>query len=490
RNQLQQVTTVKRGAENSAKDDHESYLYGSDGRRVVKQSIQHTNNTTQTTTVTYLPGLELRTQYSGQQLTEDFQVITLGAAGRAQVRVLLWEQGKPEGIDNAQLRYSFDNQIGSSLLELDAHGDIISQEEYYPFGGTAVFSARNTMEAKYKTVRYSGKERDATGLYYYGHRYYQPWLGRWLSADPAGTIDGLNLYRMVRNNPVTLMDEDGLAPIKYIGSEKNGGPFELMSLGYNDLASLGRATKNSNYITAKKIMTETYAEANNILANVLSELKNKTPEAESVIDKFFGTQSESEKKNLFSELTSKFESIKNTISEIRLLAGLGVTFIKDSPTKKVIAFVSISSKESRIYIEPDKFLSYKAIDRAGVIIHESSHLHGTYDYWYTNSLLKDMKINSIDSSYFDKLELTNEMKNSSKFIKTNRIITQKGLKSESISDKSNFMSAAKSSDMNSAMTKFMTSDKIRLKITTNNADTIANLAIALSKQYILKNRKS
>ncbi|HEN3606840.1 TPA: hypothetical protein U5E23_004190, partial [Yersinia enterocolitica] len=84
-----------------------------------------------------------------------------------------------------------------------------TQEEYYPFGGTALFASRNTLEAKYKTVRYSGKERDASGLYYYGFRYYLPWLGRWLSADPAGTIDGLNLYRMVRNNPISLMDEDG-----------------------------------------------------------------------------------------------------------------------------------------------------------------------------------------------------------------------------------------------------------------------------------------
>ncbi|HDL8166635.1 TPA: RHS repeat-associated core domain-containing protein, partial [Yersinia enterocolitica] len=116
-------------------------------------------------------------------------------------------KGQPAGIDNGQLRYSFDNQIGSSLLELDNNGDIISQEEYYPFGGTALFAARNTIEAKYKTVRYSGKERDATGLYYYGFRYYMPWLGRWLNADPAGTIDGLNLYRMVRNNPISLMDE-------------------------------------------------------------------------------------------------------------------------------------------------------------------------------------------------------------------------------------------------------------------------------------------
>ena len=74
----------------------------------------------------------------------------------------------------------------------------------------------------YKTHRYSGKERDATGLYYYGYRYYQPWAGRWLSSDPAGTVDGLNLFRMVRNNPVTLRDDDGRKPISENFSEEKG----------------------------------------------------------------------------------------------------------------------------------------------------------------------------------------------------------------------------------------------------------------------------
>ncbi|CND16494.1 RHS repeat protein [Yersinia enterocolitica] len=230
RHQLQQVTTVKRGAENTPNDDYEHYLYASDGMRVVKQSIQHTNNIRQISRVTYLPGLELRTQHNDSELMEDFQVITLGVAGRAQVRVLLWEKGQPAGIDNGQLRYSFDNQIGSSLLELDNSGDIISQEEYYPFGGTALFAARNTIEAKYKTVRYSGKERDATGLYYYGFRYYMPWLGRWLNADPAGTIDGLNLYRMVRNNPISLMDEDGRMPVRMTNDKESMIP---TSIDYN-----------------------------------------------------------------------------------------------------------------------------------------------------------------------------------------------------------------------------------------------------------------
>ncbi|WP_414850070.1 RHS repeat-associated core domain-containing protein, partial [Kosakonia quasisacchari] len=131
---------------------------------------------------------------------------------RAQVRVLHWESGQPAGINNDQVRYSYDNLTGSSALEVDGSGELISQEEYYPYGGTALFAARSQLEADYKILRYSGKEQDATGLYYYGYRYYQPWAGRWLSADPASTVDGLNLFRMVLNNPVTMYDPDGRIP--------------------------------------------------------------------------------------------------------------------------------------------------------------------------------------------------------------------------------------------------------------------------------------
>src|SRR5207249_12261329 len=41
----------------------------------------------------------------------------------------------------------------------------------------------------------SGKERDTeTGFTYHGARYYAPWLGRWLNADPIGHTDGLNVF--------------------------------------------------------------------------------------------------------------------------------------------------------------------------------------------------------------------------------------------------------------------------------------------------------
>ena len=211
RNELRQVTPVVRDGDTN---DGESYRYDAGSQRILKVSVQKTGNSVQTQRVQYLPGLELRTTASGTTETESLQVITVGEAGRAQVRVLHWASGRPGDITDDQIRYSYDDLTGSGGLELDNAGSIISMEEYYPYGGTAILTARSSVEADYKNVRYSGKVRDATGLYYYGYRYYQPWVGRWLSADPAGTMDGLNLFRMCRNNPVTLSDPDGLSPSK------------------------------------------------------------------------------------------------------------------------------------------------------------------------------------------------------------------------------------------------------------------------------------
>ncbi|AKF47653.1 RHS repeat domain-containing protein [Pseudomonas fragariae (ex Marin et al. 2024)] len=201
RNQLQHITTVQR--EDGSNDD-ERYVYDGQGQRCRKISTAQASGRTLINEVRYLPGLEIRTTADGEIL----HVIT-AQAGRNSVRVLHWEAGKPGAIASDQVRYSLGDHLGSSTLELDQQGGLISQESYYPFGGTAWWAARSAVEAKYKTVRYSGKERDASGLYYYGFRYYAPWLQRWISPDPAGDVDGLNAYNFVSNNPVMLIDKDG-----------------------------------------------------------------------------------------------------------------------------------------------------------------------------------------------------------------------------------------------------------------------------------------
>lgn len=60
--------------------------------------------------------------------------------------------------------------------------------------------------------RYAGKRRDEeTGFSYFGRRYYDPEIGRWITTDPAGYIDGPNMYAYCKNNPVNCRDFFGLS---------------------------------------------------------------------------------------------------------------------------------------------------------------------------------------------------------------------------------------------------------------------------------------
>jgi RHS repeat-associated protein len=118
-----------------------------------------------------------------------------------------------EGTDSSPpqvLRYQFGNHLGSVSLELDQEGSVISYEEYYPYGSTSYQAGPSAFELSLKRYRYIGKERDEeTGLYYHGARYAAPWLGRWISCDPAELRDGPNGYRYCLGNPILLRDPAG-----------------------------------------------------------------------------------------------------------------------------------------------------------------------------------------------------------------------------------------------------------------------------------------
>jgi RHS repeat-associated protein len=108
-------------------------------------------------------------------------------------------------------RYQFGNHLGSATLETDEDGRVLSYEEYHPFGTTAYRSSKPGVDLSLKRYRFSRKERDdETGLYYFGARYFAPWLGRWTSSDPLGLASGTNLFRYCRNNPIVLCDPTGL----------------------------------------------------------------------------------------------------------------------------------------------------------------------------------------------------------------------------------------------------------------------------------------
>jgi len=66
-------------------------------------------------------------------------------------------------------------------------------------------------------VRYAGQYFDSeTGLYYNGHRYYDPKIGRYISSDPIGLAGGLNTYLYAQANPLRYTDPTGLLGVDTI----------------------------------------------------------------------------------------------------------------------------------------------------------------------------------------------------------------------------------------------------------------------------------
>ena len=90
-----------------------------------------------------------------------------------------------DGTKRHLVRYQLHNHLGSASLELDNTAQVISYEEFHPYGTTAYQAKNSKIKSAAKRYRYTGMERDEeSGLEYHSARYYVPWLGRWLSCDP------------------------------------------------------------------------------------------------------------------------------------------------------------------------------------------------------------------------------------------------------------------------------------------------------------------
>jgi RHS repeat-associated protein len=180
------------------------YVYDARGQRVRKVTesaaghIKHER--------IYLSGFEIYRKPGSDALVRE----TLHVMDGKQ-RIALVET-RTQGNDDAPaelVRFQFSNHLGSASLELNNQAQIISYEEYTPYGSTSYQAVRRQTETP-KRYRYTGKERDEeSGLYYHGARYYAPWLARWTSSDPISIADGPNQYAYVRDNPISRTDSTG-----------------------------------------------------------------------------------------------------------------------------------------------------------------------------------------------------------------------------------------------------------------------------------------
>jgi len=98
--------------------------------------------------------------------------------------------------------------MGNITALVSPQGQIKARYTYDPFGNLL---AKSGSLADANPYRFSSKElHPNSGMYYFGFRFYEPTLQRWMNQDPLGIRGGLNLYGFVGNNPICCLDPWGL----------------------------------------------------------------------------------------------------------------------------------------------------------------------------------------------------------------------------------------------------------------------------------------
>ncbi|WP_206070408.1 SpvB/TcaC N-terminal domain-containing protein [Nodosilinea sp. P-1105] len=203
-----QLQATARQVVNEGTPETTYYVYDAAGERVRK--VTERQNGTRKNERIYLGGFEIFRAYDGSGNSVTLERETLHVMDDQQ-RIALVET-RTFGSDNSPgqlIRFQVGNHLGSAALEVDGIGEIISYEEFYPYGCTSYEAVGSQTETP-KRYRFTGKERDEeSGLNYHGARYYALWLGRWTSCDPISISDGPNRYTYTRGNPVKFTDLDG-----------------------------------------------------------------------------------------------------------------------------------------------------------------------------------------------------------------------------------------------------------------------------------------
>lgn|GEM_PF-1978110 len=110
--------------------------------------------------------------------------------------------------------YYYHQDIRGNVLALtDTNGDVVERYQYDPYGSFKVVTPVGTFSVSQvgNPYTFTGRRYDEeSGLYYFRNRYYSPTLGRFISRDPLGYSEGLNLFEYASSNPVTRIDPLGL----------------------------------------------------------------------------------------------------------------------------------------------------------------------------------------------------------------------------------------------------------------------------------------
>ncbi len=165
-----------------------------------------------------------------------------------------------ENVDYEKLQYYYhSDHLGSASYITNLDGEVVQHIEYVPFGEVFLEERNNTWNTPFL---FNAKELDEeTGLYYYGARYYNPRISLWYGVDPlAEKYPGVSAYAYCVNNPVMLIDPDGMdiweidgeGNAKFTNDGKaevtvNGSPISKFNFTGNERAYAQMGNHYANY---------------------------------------------------------------------------------------------------------------------------------------------------------------------------------------------------------------------------------------------------
>ncbi|RKK82854.1 hypothetical protein BFJ68_g16267 [Fusarium oxysporum] len=229
------VTSKQRAASGSEQVREQTYyVYNDQGIRIRKVVESQAGPNSQPVPLRireriYLGEYEIFRKYSGTNHETSLERTTYHACTENEHLADICDRtaGNDMGVQH-QVRFQLHNHLGSSTVELDDVGALLSYEEFFHFGSSSYKMLPGRTDVA-KRFRFTGKELDdENGLYYHGARYYAAWLGRWTAADPV--VRPGSPYDYASNNPVRLVDLQGREPTQPPLYFLDSNRFDLQSI--------------------------------------------------------------------------------------------------------------------------------------------------------------------------------------------------------------------------------------------------------------------
>ena len=231
-----------------------AYLYNGDNLRVSK-TVQKSSNGYKEEVTNYL--------YDRQNV-----ILETNANNKVKTRYVKGINYIASITAENKASYFLFNGHGDVVQTVDKSGEIQNHYDYDIWGNPTL-----TMELVECAIRYAGEFFDSeTGLYYLRARYYDPYIGRFISEDSYWGEDNnplsLNRYTYTHNDPIQFLDPTGYAVLKK-GSQGDGVVAiqeMLKDLGYNTGKVDGKYGSNTE-AAIKKFQKDNGLKADGIVGN-------------------------------------------------------------------------------------------------------------------------------------------------------------------------------------------------------------------------------